>query len=125
MSFSKRLKALRIQKHMTQQDVADAINVARTTVTGYETKNRQPSHEKLTAIAELFNVSIDFLIDPSDSTNEDFLILQHEMELDKDVRSLYSQLSYRSREDVLRYLSYLHFCEKQEQNNDTQKGYAK
>lgn len=125
MSFSKRLKALRIQKHMTQQNVADAINVARTTVTGYETKNRQPSHEKLTAIAELFDVSIDFLIDPNDSTNEDFLILHHEMELDKDVRSLYSQLSYRSREDVLRYLSYLLFCEKQEQEPDNQKGYAK
>lgn len=125
MSFSKRLKALRIQNHMTQQDVANAINVARTTITGYETKNRQPSHEKLTALAELFDVSVDFLIDPTDSTNGDPLILQHEMEVDKDVHSLYSQLSYRSRIDALRYLSYLYFCENQEQNNDSRKGYAK
>ena len=61
MTLSNRLKTLRLQHNMTQQYVADSINVARTTVAGYETKNRQPSHEKLNDLADLFNVSIDYL----------------------------------------------------------------
>ena len=42
MSFANKLKILRTENRMTQQDVADHLNVARSTVAGYETKNRQP-----------------------------------------------------------------------------------
>ena len=60
MSFANKLKILRTENRMTQQDVADHLNVARSTVAGYETKNRQPSHEKLTTLANLFRVTIDY-----------------------------------------------------------------
>ena len=53
MSFSEKLKNLRAENNMTQQMLADRMNLARTTITGYETKNRQPSHEKLTAMADI------------------------------------------------------------------------
>ena len=59
MSFANKLKSLRTENKMTQQDVADHLNVARSTVAGYETKNRQPSHEKLTTLANLFRVTIE------------------------------------------------------------------
>ena len=62
MSFSEKLKTLRLENHMTQDYVAKRINVARSTIAGYETKNRQPSHEKLTAFANLFHVSVLFFI---------------------------------------------------------------
>ena len=63
MSFSEKLKNLRAENNMTQQMLADRMNLARTTITGYETKNRQPSHEKLTAMADIFGVTVDYLID--------------------------------------------------------------
>ena len=50
MSFSKKLKMLRLENEMTQDYVASRLNVARSTIAGYETKNRQPSHEKLAAL---------------------------------------------------------------------------
>ena len=59
MSFSKKLKMLRLENEMTQDYVASRLNVARSTIAGYETKNRQPSHEKLAALANLFHVTID------------------------------------------------------------------
>lgn len=40
MSFSEKLKNLRAENNMTQQMLADRMNLARTTITGYETKNR-------------------------------------------------------------------------------------
>lgn len=67
MTFDKKLKTLRLENDMTQDYVASRLNVARSTIAGYETKNRQPSHEKLTALAELFHVSVDYLISDSDS----------------------------------------------------------
>ena len=71
MSFDKRLKALRVKNEMTQEYVARRLNVARSTIAGYETKNRQPSHEKLTALASLFHVSIDYLLELRDSEQAD------------------------------------------------------
>ena len=67
MPFDKKLNALRQENNMTQKYVARQINVARSTVAGYETKNRQPSHEKLTAMANLFHVSVDYLLDDDDA----------------------------------------------------------
>lgn len=63
MPFSEKLKKLREENHYTQKYVAKYLNVARSTIAGYETKNRQPSHEKLTILAELFHVSVDYLLD--------------------------------------------------------------
>lgn len=63
MSFSKKLKMLRLENEMTQDYVASRLNVARSTIAGYETKNRQPSHEKLAALANLFHVTIDYLLE--------------------------------------------------------------
>ena len=45
MSFAQKLKSLRLEHDMTQESVAKYMNVARSTIAGYETKNRQPSHE--------------------------------------------------------------------------------
>ena len=64
-SFAEKLKALRGQNHMTQAQLAAALNVARSTVAGYETKSREPSHDKLNVMADLFHVSVDYLLDDS------------------------------------------------------------
>ena len=58
MAFADKLRTLRLENNMTQEYVAERMNMARSTIAGYETKNRQPSHEKLTAFANLFHVSI-------------------------------------------------------------------
>ena len=54
MSFASKLRILRNENKMTQEEVAARLNLARSTIAGYETKDRQPSHEKLTAIADFF-----------------------------------------------------------------------
>ena len=66
MSLPQKLKTLRAEHNMTQAELGRQINVARATIAGYETRNRQPSYEKLTAIAETFQVSVDYLLDSTD-----------------------------------------------------------
>lgn len=42
------------------------INVAKSSIASYEAENRQPSFEKLKKMAEVFNVSTDYLIGLTD-----------------------------------------------------------
>ncbi|KDR95938.1 Transcriptional regulator, contains XRE-family HTH domain [Peptoclostridium litorale DSM 5388] len=64
--FSERLKTLRNEKGLTQQDIADILGIGRATVAGYETKGKQPDYEKLTLLADYFNVSTDYLLGRTD-----------------------------------------------------------
>jgi transcriptional regulator with XRE-family HTH domain len=64
--FGDRLKSLRNEKGITQQQMADHIKVSRPTIAGYETKGVQPDFEKLSTISSYFNVSVDYLLGLSD-----------------------------------------------------------
>lgn len=66
MSFATRLKKLRTVSHVTQQDLADYLNVTRPTIAGYETKGKEPDYKTLSMIASYFNVSIDYLLSGKD-----------------------------------------------------------
>lgn len=65
-NFTERLKFLRSRKGITQQELADAVGVSRTAITGYERLNKQPSFDLLIKIAEYFNVTTDYLLGKSD-----------------------------------------------------------
>ncbi len=60
--FAKNLRSLRKEANMRQQDLADKLGVAQTTIASYEQGQRFPNHETLIEIADFFNVSIDFLL---------------------------------------------------------------
>jgi len=67
--FGERLRFLRKQNKMTQQDVADYLQIHRTTYTKYETRCVTPDQEGLVRLAALFHVSVDYLLGrtPEDS----------------------------------------------------------
>ncbi len=69
--FSKNLRSLRKEANMRQQDLADELGVAQTTIASYEQDQRFPNHETLIEIADFFNVSIDFLLGRDDSKTLD------------------------------------------------------
>ncbi|WP_427339585.1 helix-turn-helix domain-containing protein [Caloranaerobacter sp. DY30410] len=69
MTFAERLKLLREEKGLTQQDIANILDVGRATIAGYETKGKQPDYEKLKKLADFFNVSIDYLLGRTDIRN--------------------------------------------------------
>lgn len=66
MCFPKRLKELRLAHGETQRDLADAIEVGRTTISEYESGKIVPKQEGLLRIANHFNVSVDYLTGVSD-----------------------------------------------------------
>lgn len=113
MSLSQKLKLLRAEHSMTQKQLAAQINVARATISGYETRDRQPSHEKLTSIAEVFHVSVDYLLDNEDTNSVAEFSLQQEHLLDEQVFTLYKELSRASKEDIYKHIRLLKLWENQ------------
>lgn len=66
-----RIKKLREEFHMTQQELADKLNGAKSTIAMYENETRKPSMEVLLKLSEIFNCSIDYLLGKSDIKNPD------------------------------------------------------
>lgn len=80
-AFAQRLKKLRQEKGITQQELADALNISRTTIGMYEINQREPDNATLVKLANYFDVSIDYLLGRTDDptnpvkgivTREDF-----------------------------------------------------
>ncbi len=60
--FGKRLKKLRTDAQLTQQELGNIINVTKVSICNYESGNRMPSIETLVDICNLFKVDLDYLI---------------------------------------------------------------
>ncbi len=67
--FSDRLKTLRVEHKLTQQALAQQLNVAQSAVANWESNNRMPDFVMMNKIADYFNVSVDWLIGNSDCRN--------------------------------------------------------
>lgn len=60
--LSDNLHMLREERGWTQDDVAQRLGVSKMAVSNYESGKRYPKSETLEALADLFNVDMDFLI---------------------------------------------------------------
>lgn len=60
--FKDNLISLRKLNNMSQEDLADRLNISRQTLSKYETGESLPDIEKCKAIANIFDVSLDDLV---------------------------------------------------------------
>lgn len=60
--FCDNLISLRKMKQMSQEQLAEAVGVSRQTISKYETGEALPDIDKCKAMAELFDVSLDDLV---------------------------------------------------------------
>ena len=60
--FQNRLKELRKEKKLSQEDLGKVMNISGRTISYFEAGERSPSPEILNKLADVFNVSVDYLI---------------------------------------------------------------
>lgn len=65
-SFAQVFKDLRTKSKLTQQEMADKLNISRSSVGMYESGEREPSFELLEQIADYFNVDMNYLLGKSE-----------------------------------------------------------
>ena len=72
-----RIKQLRTENNLTQKQLADKLHVGKTTISNYETGYSQPDIETQNILADLFDVSVDYLLgrDNTKSKNKDYITI--------------------------------------------------
>ena len=63
MTIAEKIKQLRKDNSMTQEDLAEKLNVSRQTVSKWETSVTIPDADNILAISKLFNITTDELLD--------------------------------------------------------------
>lgn len=76
--LSKNLKIFRKRKGLTQENVAEALNVVRQTISKWEKGISVPDADMLIKLAEILDVSVSELIgsDVADEKNEDMIAVE-------------------------------------------------
>lgn len=60
--IGKRLIELRNKKKMTQKEIADKLKISRSTYSNYESDFREPDFKNVEILADIFEVSVDYLL---------------------------------------------------------------
>ncbi len=71
IDLSTRLKQLRMDKRLRQEQVARLVGVSKGAISAYETDIRQPSYDVLIRLANLYRVSTDYLLGRTDDRSLD------------------------------------------------------
>ena len=71
MEFSERLKDLRKQAGLTQVDVAERLGISQPAYASWERGVKKPTQENLVKIAQILNVSVDYLVGNSEEITDE------------------------------------------------------
>lgn len=88
-----RLKEIRLNNKMTQQEFCDKIGVNRITYSGYENKRAEPSIYVLVLLADKFDLSLDYVCCRTDNP-KGFVTEEESEKLGKQVEELTKEVAY-------------------------------
>ena len=94
--FSEKLKELRTNNKLTQQELASVLKVSASTIGMYEQGRRSPDTDTLNRLAEHFGVSVDWLLGRTHETtnhcNNTALTPKDEKDIAKDLENTLNRL---------------------------------
>ena len=85
MNLGNKMTELRKVNKLSQEELANKLDVSRQSISLWETNQSSPSTEKLIALAKFFNVKVDVLINDEMIDKDNSLI----------IRTIHSEISYR------------------------------
>lgn len=71
MKFSERLKELRKKANFTQVEVAEKLGISQPAYASWERGVKKPTQENLVKIAQVLNVSVDYLVGNSEEKSDE------------------------------------------------------
>ncbi|WP_028982763.1 helix-turn-helix domain-containing protein [Sporolactobacillus terrae] len=103
MKFNERLKSSREKTGLKQIDAARKVGIKNNTLSGYESGDRQPDYETLMKLADLYEVSIEYLLrgqEPIKEENKNLFFFDMEglsKEEIEDIKSHYEYVKWKSK----------------------------
>lgn len=90
--FCERLKELRIERKLTQQEMADKMEVNRVTYTNWENDKREPRLDQIVELSTNLNATVDYLTGKEDTNALDILPNDVEKMTDDEKQDLEKQM---------------------------------
>lgn len=107
MNMGSKIRDLRKEKRLSQTELGKLIHVSQQTVTAWENNKAEPTSSAVVQLAEVFNVSTDYLLGRPEKADDDQVDLDLERALDNAHSFSGKSLSEHDRKvakDVLRSL---------------------
>ena len=101
MKLSNRIVKLRKINNWERDDLAKRLGVSYSTISKYETDNRQPDLKTLERLSDIFDVTVDYLIGKSDDPK---LTAEQERIIDEETKELLDLLDQLPDEERKKYL---------------------
>jgi transcriptional regulator with XRE-family HTH domain len=95
MNIGNRIAFLRDQRGLTQEELATSLGISRAALSHYEKNRREPDTETLSKVADLFQVSLDYLAGRT---------TQPTTTLDADIRQFSDELELANNELLEKYI---------------------
>lgn len=70
MTFGERLKGLREQKGLSQEELSHIVGISQTVISSYECDKSKPKFENIIPLSDALGVSLDILFDKDTSFND-------------------------------------------------------
>ena len=84
--FAKRIKSLRIEKKMTQQELGNIVGLTSTGVSYWESGKAVPNFETMTKLSNYFGVSIDYLTGKGELDNKGMILFRKAEQVNEEDR---------------------------------------
>ena len=108
--FGKALRELRKKNNLSQKKLAEAIDVAPSTISMYEKGKRNPNEELLKTIATYFNVSTDYLlghIRTNENSNDELNVYLEQLRKNDEMKMLFKLASNATEDDLKAAITFL------------------
>lgn len=96
-----RLKELRLERGLSQSDVACGIGCSPVVYSRYETGSRQPSIDMLISLAKFFNVTTDFLLELDTNIITSKTTINSLSDREKEVVTTFRNLSHDNKDIII------------------------
>ncbi|MBE7010098.1 MAG: helix-turn-helix transcriptional regulator [Ruminococcaceae bacterium] len=124
-NFCLKLKMLRLEAGMSQEELALRLGISRSCLANYEIGKRQPDKQMIAHIADVFHVMSDYLIDHKPFQN--LKMCESEIQETKRLKEMLpkkgeelniSDLSLEHKIGMIEFYNYLLYRQKQEKRNN-------
>ena len=120
MKLGQRIKLLRMKRNLTQIQLAKLLGCSRSAVVLYESDERRPKYEMLEAMADIFNVDMEYLIGRTETEkktsvvilDDDMVKMLEVLKTRPEMKTLFSVAADASEEDIARSIAIIEALKK-------------
>ena len=101
MNFGQNLRNLRLSRHLTQQKLADDLEISQASITAYECGVREPSFEVVRRFADYFNVAPSVIMPFGEVSNDEYVQrVAESLHQNPKLQMLFDRSKYLSESDL-------------------------